>query len=256
MIAVVAQHSGPLSFVYGGNSDELQLLDASGVVLAAQDLPTEVEFFTVGADTDLIVTPDGGVLVPYGNENNNVSGGPFAGVLRFNADLTPDATLPAAPPPAGLPAVKDVRGAAMPDGSVVFAAPLDPGPGGVVLKMQPDGSYDASFGGGGLLTVPEAGAPVAEPDGKFLIAGKSADGKTVVVRRFNADGTADASFGDGAAFTLDLTSLGGAAGEVSAQLSPDGTSLYVATSATAANSNATQVGGTAPRVGVLVRLNL
>jgi hypothetical protein len=122
--------------------------------------------------------------------------------------------------------------------------------------MQPDGSYDASFGGGGLLTVPEAGAPVAEPDGKFLIAGKSADGKTVVVRRFNADGTADASFGDGAAFTLDLTSLGGAAGEVSAQLSPDGTSLYVATSATAANSNATQVGGTAPRVGVLVRLNL
>lgn len=255
MVAVVIRHGGPLSYTYGPNSSELDLLDPSGRIVATQPLPVDTSLITRSIDTDLVVTPAGTVVVPYSFPTTFGAGAAFAGVLRFNADLTPDATVPSAPPPAGLPATFDVRGAAMPDGSVLFTAMLDPGPGGVAFKMKPDGSYDATFGTGGSLNVPGGGVPVAEPDGKFLIAAKSADGMAVVVRRFNTDGTADASFGDGGAFTLDLTALGGAAGNVTAQLSADGASLYVATTVTAARVPP-DANGAVPHVGLLARLDL
>lgn len=77
----------------------------------------------------------------------------------------------------------------------------------IVIRYQPDGSLDGTFGNGGIvhssvLGLQDVGLNVAvQPDGKILVAGFANDGVTgrlLALLRYNADGTLDPGFsGDG-----------------------------------------------------------
>ena len=95
----------------------------------------------------------------------------------------------------------------------------------LLVRLNPDGSYDRTFGGGDgkirtRLDVPEyyheveANDVALQPDGKIVVAGESAS--RFMVLRFNADGTPDRGFGERGVVIPDLgaypVSDGGAAG--------------------------------------------
>ncbi|HXD59593.1 MAG TPA: hypothetical protein VN606_16830 [Thermoleophilaceae bacterium] len=102
--------------------------------------------------------------------------------------------------------------AIQPDGKLVLAGWIDQDGAGadldfLVARLNPDGSFDQSFGSGGTATMSfpakgktaDTGSGVAiQPDGKIVVAGTSRDqslgADRIAVGRFNANGTPDASF--------------------------------------------------------------
>jgi uncharacterized delta-60 repeat protein len=102
--------------------------------------------------------------------------------------------------------------AVQPDGKLVLAGWIDQdGTGGevdfLVVRLNPDGSFDQSFGSGGTVTMnfpakgttaDTAGGVAIQPDGKVVVAGTSHDNglgvDRVAIARFNPNGTSDASF--------------------------------------------------------------
>ena len=83
------------------------------------------------------------------------------------------------------------------DGRIVLAGYTEHGPGSggfiALARYNTDGSFDASFGSGGVVLTDiqnQARAVAVQPDGRILVAGFSF--QTV---RFNADGTIDTTFG-------------------------------------------------------------
>lgn len=81
----------------------------------------------------------------------------------------------------------------------------------VLLRFNADGTFDTTFGTGGIVTTNiyggNFGSPLAlTPDGKIVLAGTAIDDDdnyTFGVYRFNADGTPDASFGADGLLTFD-----------------------------------------------------
>ena len=89
----------------------------------------------------------------------------------------------------------------------------------LLARYHADGSLDASFGTGGLVTsdigsgsADEARAVAIQADGKIVVAGNAVVGRTsnnqfnfdFAVARFNADGSPDLSFGSGGKVTTDF----------------------------------------------------
>jgi uncharacterized delta-60 repeat protein len=76
-----------------------------------------------------------------------------------------------------------------------------------LVRCNPDGTLDATFGGGtGIVTTSidaraRASGLVEQADGKLVVAGSSADSTTMysvfALARYNPDGTLDTSFGEG-----------------------------------------------------------
>jgi len=75
-----------------------------------------------------------------------------------------------------------------------------------LLRFNPDGTPDSTFGAGGLVTTDlgstsdSANAIVIQPDGKILLAGETRRSSTLsdfALMRYNPDGTLDTSFGTG-----------------------------------------------------------
>lgn len=69
-----------------------------------------------------------------------------------------------------------------------------------VVRYNPDGSLDATFGAGGKVITPGAGneravAVAIQPDGKIIVAGTVDSGTVLVLARYNENGSPDASFG-------------------------------------------------------------
>jgi uncharacterized delta-60 repeat protein len=97
-----------------------------------------------------------------------------------------------------------------------------------IVRYNPDGSVDQSFGSGGtVLTLPPGGfgfgnAVVVQPDGRIVVAGRSDDEGSAdfALWRYNPDGTVDSSFGDGGFVSTDF--FGGFNGAFSLILQPDG----------------------------------
>src|SRR5262245_2716902 len=104
-----------------------------------------------------------------------------------------------------------------PDGSIVAGGSADPGftPASLVLvKYQPGGALDPSFGTGGVSsTVPSpdfavaGGGPTRQPDGKLVVAGYLTPGTPpffiqTIVTRFDASGNVDTGFGTGGQTTF------------------------------------------------------
>lgn len=98
--------------------------------------------------------------------------------------------------------------AIQPDGRIVAAGSIDLGDGSEMglVRYNPDGSLDQSFGAGGkVVTVlgergSEAHAIALQPDGRIVAAGVAytgEEGTDFAVVRYNPNGTLDASFGSG-----------------------------------------------------------
>ena len=168
---------------------------------------------TSNSATSVALQPDGRIVVAGTSDD-----GHFA-LARFNADGSLDASFGV-----GGKAVIDVGGyfetaacvAVEPDGRIVAAGSTDPGGyccQSAMVRLNADGTLDATFGSGGrVLTavsgITAAAAIVLQPDGKIVLAGSVYDPFTHVgmLLRYNADGSLDASFGAGGKV---FTSFGG-----------------------------------------------
>jgi len=117
-----------------------------------------------------------------------------------------------------------------PDGKVVVAgstgAPNPFAPTLSVARLKPDGTLDASFGAGGVVTTPigsssGATAVVLQPGGKLVVAGFTPGfgAADLLLVRYLPDGRLDASFGTGGMVT---TPVGGGSGATALLQQPDG----------------------------------
>ncbi|MDW8260998.1 MAG: PKD domain-containing protein [Phycisphaerales bacterium] len=123
--------------------------------------------------------------------------------------------------------------AVQPDGKIVVAGSrLATIPEFVLARYNTDGSLDASFGTGGIVTTNfgsdacEARDILIQPDGKIVAAGYATDPAhpftyDFVVARYNTDGSLDSSFGSGGRVRTDF---GPASDDLAyaAALQPDG----------------------------------
>ncbi len=155
-------------------------------------------------------------------------------IVRLNADGRLDPTfgiggkalVPFDLGPSGASAVT-----VQPDGKVVVAgvvsltptAPNAPNSDFAVVRLNPDGSLDSTFGTSGRLTIPfdlgandmsdSASAVLVQPDGKIVVAGSAGvsgsmnlhgftSGSVFAAARLNPDGSLDGSFGVGGRVTV------------------------------------------------------
>jgi len=97
-----------------------------------------------------------------------------------------------------------------PDGKVVGIGTASAG-GLTLIRYNTDGSLDATFGNGGLVTAPRIGAGmrlVLQPDGKLVGGGFWWHDDLHIhfaLARFNTDGSLDATFGNGGVATASST---------------------------------------------------
>jgi len=152
---------------------------------------------TSGRPSQLLLQPNGSLLVGYGN---SVAPTPVARLLAngaADASFTPLAT-----GPGSLATVQALT--LQPDGKVLAAGSFRPASGGAaiatVVRLTAAGAVDASFAGSEFAgTTPTAGLKklVLQSDGKLLVGGNfSAYGSAprAGVARLNADGPLDAGF--------------------------------------------------------------
>lgn len=93
------------------------------------------------------------------------------------------------------------------DGKILVAGRTSVNSSGIVLRLNPDGSSDTSFAGGGVFAIDLGGsesfsAVRLQPDGKIVVAGTSravpGPASNAIVLRLNANGSPDSTFdGDG-----------------------------------------------------------
>lgn len=128
--------------------------------------------------------------------------------------------------------------ALQPDGKIVAGGFTRPANAEVALvRYNPDGSLDTSFGTGGKVITPvaegddDARAIAVQPDGKIVIAGygyRSNGWNDVILLRYNSDGTLDSSFATGGKLMFDI---GGAYDQAyGVALQPDGKIVVVGSS--------------------------
>lgn len=124
------------------------------------------------------------------------------------------------------------------DGKIVVGGFTRPANAEVALvRYNPDGSLDASFGTGGKVITPvaegddDARAITIQPDGKIVIAGygyRSNGWNDVILLRYNSDGTLDSAFATGGKLMFDI---GGAYDQAyGVALQPDGKIVAVGSS--------------------------
>jgi uncharacterized delta-60 repeat protein len=165
------------------------------------------------------------VVVGTTYTNNDYTGEDFA-VARYNADGTLDTTFGVqGKVKTDFPDLAAVASSVViqPDGKIVVAGgafPLFTFLGNFeIVRYNANGSLDASFGSGGIVTTHFPGgqgsyafAVSLQPDGKIVAAGThfvnfSSDASSntdFALARYNADGTPDASFGNNSLVTTDF----------------------------------------------------
>ncbi len=171
-----------------------------------------------GADDeayDAAPLSDGGIVVVGRTDAAGVQRTDF-GVARYRADGTLDHGFGAS----GI--VKtDIPGgggqanavAVQPDGRIVvagFATRAGIDGDFAVVRYNPDGTLDPSFGTGGVVTTDlgtrgdDARAVVIQPDGRIVVAGSA--GEDIALARYLPNGTLDVAFGHGGSTITDLGS--------------------------------------------------
>ena len=186
------------------------------------------------------IQPDGKlIVVGTSYKNNDFSGEDFV-VTRYNTNGTLDATFGRGgkvrtdfPGLAAIPSSVVLQ----PDGKIVVAGgafPLFTFAGNFeVVRYNPNGTLDISFGQGGIVTThfPQgsyASDVVLQTDGKIVAAGtvfvdfiigESSD-TDFALARYNTDGTPDATFGNGGQVSTDF--LGFEDDAFSVLIQPDG----------------------------------
>jgi uncharacterized delta-60 repeat protein len=189
-----------------------------GKVMTDLDLSTDI--------ANAVAIQSDGRLVVVGTsyKDNDYSDEDFA-VARYNPDGTLDDSFGTGgkvntdfPGLAAVPSSVVIQ----PDGKIVVAGgafPLFTFLGDFkIVRYNPDGSLDLSFGNGGIVTTSFPGqgsyafAVALQPDGKIIAAGTdfvnfSSDDSSntdFALERYNPDGTADLSFGIGGQVTTDF----------------------------------------------------
>jgi uncharacterized delta-60 repeat protein len=192
------------------------------------------------------------VVVGQTYKHNDFSGEDFV-VTRYNTDGTLDNTFGSGgrvrtdfPGLAAVPSAVVIQ----PDSKIVVAGgafPLFTFLGNFELvRYNPNGSLDRSFGNGGIVTTnfPEGSYAfdvALQPDGKIIAAGTvfvdfiigESSNTDFALARYNSDGTADATFGNGGQVSTDFVGLEDDAFSVLIQ--PDGKIVAVGS----ANNSAT-----------------
>jgi uncharacterized delta-60 repeat protein len=193
------------------------LFGSGGMVMTDINRSTDIaEAVAIQADGKLVV-------VGTSYKRNDYSGEDFA-VTRYNTDGTFDTTFGRGgkvrtdfPGLAAVPSSVVIQS----DGKIVVAGgafPLFTFAGDFkVVRYNPDGSLDNSFGDGGIVTTtfPEGSYAfdvALQPDGKIIAAGtvfvdfiigESSD-TDFALARYNSDGTPDATFGNGGQVSTDF----------------------------------------------------
>ncbi len=154
----------------------------------------------------VVVQPDDKiVLAGAGNSSTNIL------VSRLNPDGSPDASFDG-DGNASIDFGTSDYGAAVAlqeDGKIVVAGQTGSGADEnlTVVRLNADGSLDASFAGDGSKTIDNAAtetpaAVLLQPDGRIVVAGFA--GPDVAVTRLDSDGSADSSFGGDGTVTVDF----------------------------------------------------
>lgn len=216
--AVLAQPDGRLVVggTKGGDQMLIARLDAAGTLDAS---------FGVGGST----TPIDGVLCGLARQPDGklvaVGTAKFVGVVvaRFGANGVLDTGgfgAPAGMASFRLPGSAGVATAVAlaPDGRIVLAG-LTYGSGGTgydiaLVRLNADGSLDATFGVGGMVTTDVGGrddaafAVAVQPDGKIVVAGHAfnafSNGYDVALVRYGVNGSPDGGFGTDGKVMTDL----------------------------------------------------
>jgi len=212
------------------------LFSASGQMAQAADGDLDPTFGTGGQvmtdfnhSTDIAfavaLQPDGKyVVVGTTYTNNDYSGEDFA-IARYNTDGTLDTTFGVnGKVTTDFPNLAAVASSVVvqPDGKILVAGGAFPGFTFLgdfeLVRYNPDGSLDASFGSGGIVTTSFPGqgsyafALALQSDGKIIAAGtdfvnfSSEDNSNTdfALERYNPDGTPDTTFGNGGQVTTDF----------------------------------------------------
>ena len=154
----------------------------------------------------LVIQPDGKIVAAGLTESVVPSYESFA-IARYNPDGSLDATFDGdGVVITDLGGIDEAEAVALEaDGRIVAAGLGGPLFDFALARYNADGSLDASFGAGGLLTTDfgnfdSANGIVIQPDGKIVVAGVG--GNRFALARYNADGSLDTSFdGDGKVMT-------------------------------------------------------
>src|SRR5947208_1320082 len=188
-----------------------------------------------------------GKLVVVGEtyKHNDYTGEDFA-VARYNTDGTLDTTFGArGKVRTDFPGLAAVRSSVViqPDGKIVVAGgafPLFTFLGDFkVVRYNPNGSLDTSFGDGGIVTTSFPGdgsyafAVALQSDGKIIAAGTDfvdfnpgdMSNTDFALARYNPDGSLDTTFGNGGTVTTDF--LGNQDDVFSVLIQPDGKIIAV-----------------------------
>jgi uncharacterized delta-60 repeat protein len=233
--SVLIQADGKI--VVSGSDFELARYDSNGNLDPSFGVGGKVSTSFDGQGFGLVGQPDGKLIVA----GNVFSGGhtSFA-VARYNIDGSLDASFGAGGEVSTSfgPTNNDAYSVTLQaDGKIVVAGAADFATELALVRYNVDGSLDASFGSGGMLTttVPNGFGEAAksvkiQPDGKILVAGYSFVGGNntdFVLVRYNSDGSLDSSFGTGGKVATELGSTSDAANSL--VLLPDGKILVVGT---------------------------
>jgi uncharacterized delta-60 repeat protein len=158
-----------------------------------------------GSAKAISLQPDGKIVVA-GSGYRSV-GNPDIAILRYNADGTPDSTFGT-----GGTVYTDVSGRedltaallVLPGGKLLVVGTTTTNTTNhdfAVVRYNPDGSPDSTFGDGGIVTHPftdVATSAVLQPDGKIVVSGGlPPGGEALSVFRLLPDGSLDPGFGDG-----------------------------------------------------------
>ncbi len=183
---------GSLDTSFGSNNDGKVIVNVGGF--------EEAHDVAIQADGRIVVVGEGG------------PGGNFV-VLRLNANGTLDSTFGGSGE-----VLTDIGGdtdlangvVLQADNKIVVAgAKSSSGYGGdfAVVRYNPDGSLDSSFGTGGKVVTDLGGSNmpgsdeaydvVLEPSGKILLAGRGGSSEDFALVRYNSDGSLDGTFGNG-----------------------------------------------------------
>ena len=171
-----------------------------------------VSNFLAFAD-DIAIQPDNKIILAAPCRTMDIALVPFF-LARMNENGTMDSTFKGGVPNTSLGGVftsfapmgsGTVRGIAVQSDGKVLAAGSAPGAGSgqdvALVRYNPDGSLDSSFGTGGIVFTLISGVDdraekmAFQPDGKIVVVGYS--GSDQFIARYQPDGALDSSFGTG-----------------------------------------------------------
>jgi uncharacterized delta-60 repeat protein len=158
----------------------------------------------------LAIQPDGKILV---TGHMDVNGTFRIFVVRYLNDGTPDPSFPTVLTSIGNSGEYARAIAVQNDGKVVVGGHIAGNHSDLlVMRLDSTGSYDTTFGAGGIVITDfqnssndETNGLVIQPDGKIVIAGwSSINVNDVAVVRYNTDGSVDSTFGAAGRVSTDL----------------------------------------------------